>query len=64
MIPIYVYLIIIVVEAIIIAVVIHKGIRQVERANYWKEEFMKSEKVVKAIQGLQDYVQPQNKENK
>ena len=40
MIPIFVYLIIIVVEAIIIAVVIHKGIRQVERANYWKKNYI------------------------
>ena len=40
MIPIYVYLIIIVFEAVIIALAIHKGLKQVERANYWKKNYI------------------------
>ena len=43
----------IIVQFIFIIIVLKKAIKQMNRANYWKSEWMKSEKVVKAIQGLQ-----------
>ena len=46
-------IIVIIVQTLIIAVSIKKGIKQLNRAKYWKDEYIKSEKVVKAIQGLQ-----------
>ena len=43
----------IIIQFIFIVIVLKKAIKQMNRANYWKSECMKSEKVVKAIQGLQ-----------
>ena len=43
----------IIVQFIFIIIVLKKAIKQMNRANYWKDEWIKSEKVVKAIQGLQ-----------
>ena len=37
-------LIVIIVQALIIAVSIKKGIKQLNRAKYWKDEYIKSQK--------------------
>ena len=37
-------IIVIIVQALIIAVSIKKGIKQLNRAKYWKDEYMKAQK--------------------